>query len=688
MATEVISTRGIELHSNGTNDVDEDDVEMILDQVVVDDNNEVVDDPEKSDSSEQVVVDGVGVVGSANESNHDQVTSNAIVVPSSTVDVVMSDGSILSHNKESISSDNVHHHHHYHYIFHHHFHHQQSHQIDRISSSPTSSSSTTGPKLMIPSSTTSSTSNSGESSPVSPITPLPPTTPEIMMASMASTVNTNVPLLSSQNTSALVRTISNGSTFGPINPISWPLFGPKSTNQSTCSTLSTVESTCSNDSKQPRSINSSLSSSSVSYGRQTTGPILNSTTANSLQTSSSSASSSSSSSSPTQTSSQALVQQQPTNTTTTTTTAAVTSLPSIPIGLQSQPLPTTTTTIFTQTVSSNAILPSALELPLSFGDSYILTSQIEASNLYHCIDTIDMQEYCVKVVLSKNYMDFMAPHVRMDGYDGINQVKKIVVGRIHTFILFERSYGDLHSYVRTKRRLRETEAIPLFQQIVQIVADCHSNGIILRDLKLRKFIFTNKERTQLKLETLEGASLFENDDDTLSDKHGCPAYVSPEILFTNAYSGTMADCWSVGVILYTMLVGRYPFHDTSPSVVFTKIRRGTYNIPDSLTKHAKCLIRSLIRIDPEQRLTAEDALAHRWLRSANSSNPVRILAMLNRNRLPHHYHHHQPPEISNLFAQTNNSNGNLCCHNMTGNEDQVVPDLIRNDNNDNTEMSD
>lgn len=82
----------------------------------------------------------------------------------------------------------------------------------------------------------------------------------------------------------------------------------------------------------------------------------------------------------------------------------------------------------------------------------------------------------------------------MDGHTGINQVKKIIIGRVHTFILFSPSFGDLHSYVRNKRRLREHEAMPLFRQIVEIVADCHRNGIILRDLKLRKFIFSNKER--------------------------------------------------------------------------------------------------------------------------------------------------------------------------------------------------
>ena len=65
-------------------------------------------------------------------------------------------------------------------------------------------------------------------------------------------------------------------------------------------------------------------------------------------------------------------------------------------------------------------------------------------------------------------------------------------------------------------------------------------------------------RNTLKLESLEDAVVLENEEhDLLSDKHGCPAYVSPEILRRDAlYSGRAADMWGLGVMLYTMLVGR------------------------------------------------------------------------------------------------------------------------------------
>ena len=152
----------------------------------------------------------------------------------------------------------------------------------------------------------------------------------------------------------------------------------------------------------------------------------------------------------------------------------------------------------------------------------------------------------------------------------------------------------------------------------------------------------------------------------LTDKHGCPAYVSPEILSTERgqYSARLADCWSLGVILYTMLVGRYPFHDTNPSVLFCKIRRGTYVIPDSLSSNAKCLIKSLMRLEPSERLTAEDALCHRWFKNYRSVNNCK---------------YNKATSLSQTMATTAPSSPSSSTWNLfkaVHESDQTVPDLI------------
>ena len=85
-------------------------------------------------------------------------------------------------------------------------------------------------------------------------------------------------------------------------------------------------------------------------------------------------------------------------------------------------------------------------------------------------------------------------HMRVDGHPHINPVEEVIVGESLTYLIFPPCHVDLHSYVRMKRRLREPTARALFRQIVSAVHEAHSKGIVLRDLKLRKFVFTDETR--------------------------------------------------------------------------------------------------------------------------------------------------------------------------------------------------
>jgi tribbles-like protein len=190
----------------------------------------------------------------------------------------------------------------------------------------------------------------------------------------------------------------------------------------------------------------------------------------------------------------------------------------------------------------------------------------------------------------------------------------------YVYALFEANYGDLHSYMKEKKKLSELEARKLFKQCVKCVSDCHAHGILVRDIKLKKFVFLDAERTRLGLLNLDECLLLDEnaENDFITSQQGCPPYVSPEVLNSQheSYSGMLSDSWSLGVVLYTLLFGRYPFHHQVIASMFARIARGKFQIPPSsgLTLEAKILLRSLIRLRPDERMLPRDILCHSWFK--------------------------------------------------------------------------
>lgn len=92
------------------------------------------------------------------------------------------------------------------------------------------------------------------------------------------------------------------------------------------------------------------------------------------------------------------------------------------------------------------------------------------------------------------YQESLAAYFALGQHQHINQILEILLGDTRAYVFFERSYGDMHSFVRTCKKLREDEAARLFYQIASAVAHCHDNGLVLRDLKLRKFVFKREDR--------------------------------------------------------------------------------------------------------------------------------------------------------------------------------------------------
>jgi serine/threonine protein kinase len=119
---------------------------------------------------------------------------------------------------------------------------------------------------------------------------------------------------------------------------------------------------------------------------------------------------------------------------------------------------------------------------------------------------------------------------------------------------------------------------------------------------------------------------------SLTSRCGTPTYVAPEIL-KNIPHDQSADLWSVGVIVYLLLVGYPPFMKDTQAELFQQIRSCDWKFPkndwQNISKDAKDLIEHLLVADPLQRWTADEALNCAWiLDDRTSSTPVDLMTAI------------------------------------------------------------
>jgi len=152
---------------------------------------------------------------------------------------------------------------------------------------------------------------------------------------------------------------------------------------------------------------------------------------------------------------------------------------------------------------------------------------------------------------------------------------------------------------------------------------CHKNKIAHRDLKPENFLFVDKtEESDLKIidfglsKIMDGGKL-----QRMKTRAGTPYYISPEVLAGNY--DVSCDMWSAGCMMYILLCGYPPFYGDDNDEILAMVSRGVFDFDgeewDDISKEAKDLIKKLIT-KPERRLTAEDALKHKWVRHMTKSS--------------------------------------------------------------------
>jgi [calcium/calmodulin-dependent protein kinase] kinase len=147
----------------------------------------------------------------------------------------------------------------------------------------------------------------------------------------------------------------------------------------------------------------------------------------------------------------------------------------------------------------------------------------------------------------------------------------------------------------------------------------HSHNIIHGDIKPDNLLVTSTGN--VKIGDFSVSQVFEDDDnDMIYRSPGTPVFTAPECCQGSAYRGRPSDTWAVGVTLYCMISGHYPFLADTLQETYNKIMNDSVQIPDNTNPQLVDLLQKLLCKDPGDRITLQAAAEHPWV--AGDKGPV------------------------------------------------------------------
>lgn len=210
--------------------------------------------------------------------------------------------------------------------------------------------------------------------------------------------------------------------------------------------------------------------------------------------------------------------------------------------------------------------------------------------------------------------------------------------------------GDLCTYVKAQRngKLDERTAKYFAQQFVSAMAYMHQKGIVHRDLKMEN-VMLNSSQTQIKIVDF-GLSNEWSSESPLKTHCGSPEYAAPELFVTSKVYGPEVDLWSLGIIIYGMVVGQLPFvsnksNDLSSQerrkMLVAQINKGIASPQRkaiaSFSVEFKNLMNRLLNADAKKRIDIKEMIVHPWItdngRKMVRTNPLRKMTSSTYNKI-------------------------------------------------------
>ncbi|CAO2628823.1 Sperm motility kinase 2B [Lemmus lemmus] len=177
---------------------------------------------------------------------------------------------------------------------------------------------------------------------------------------------------------------------------------------------------------------------------------------------------------------------------------------------------------------------------------------------------------------------------------------------------------QLYQYIRQAGPLQEDEARGIFRQILSAVSYCHELGIVHRDLKPDNIMVDRNGKVKI-IDFGLGTQV--KPGQRLGFLCGTYSFGAPELLLGKLYDGPKIDIWTLGVVLYFMVVGKVPFRAATIPELRRQVVAGKYTVPSNLSGELQDLLSCLMTVNPKFRPTVTEVMTHPWLREDLEASP-------------------------------------------------------------------
>lgn len=204
----------------------------------------------------------------------------------------------------------------------------------------------------------------------------------------------------------------------------------------------------------------------------------------------------------------------------------------------------------------------------------------------------------------------------------------------NVYLVLEYARGKtLEQYLLANGSMNERETALVIYEVLKVISTCHANNVLHGDVKAANFVFSRKAdgRPLEQVAATSNSAWLKAIDFGCSQKFtgtpfamrvGTPVFMAPEV-FMREY-GLPADMWSVGILFYELFAARFPFWDTldecktrtldevMKAVIVDEIDYG-FGAWKGMSPAGLDLVKRMLTRDPDQRITAAEALQHQWL---------------------------------------------------------------------------